>query len=65
MRELLMRRGLAVIIVALAGVVVFKSAIAPMLVQANLTRTQSSPYGLHIAQPVELKSVPAELIPLP
>ncbi len=60
-----MRRGLAVIIVALAGVVVFKSAIAPMLVQAHLTGNQSSIYGLHVAQPVDQKSVPAELIPLP
>ena len=60
-----MRRGLAVIIVALAGVFVFKAAVAPMLVQANLTKNQSSFYGLHVAQPVELKSVPPELIPLP
>jgi len=55
------RKGFAVLIVALAGVVIFRSAIAPN----NLTMSHISTFGLHFSKPNDLKSFPADDLPLP
>jgi len=62
-----MQRGLAVIGVALAGALVFKSFVAPGKMPTDLgpTNVQISVYGLHVARGNEMKSFPAELVPLP
>jgi hypothetical protein len=59
--ELQMRRGFAVLIVALAGVVIFRSAIAP----SNLTMRHISAFGLHFSKPNDLKGFPADDLPVP
>jgi hypothetical protein len=59
-----MRRGLAVVVVALLSVFVFKSVFAnKMLTQG--TGSQISINGLQLAHPDQMKSLPADLIPLP
>ena len=62
-----MRKFMAVVGVALAGVLVFKSFVAPsnVLADAGSKRFQVSIFGLHVAQANGTKSFPAELVPLP
>jgi hypothetical protein len=62
-----MRRGLALVGVALASALVFKSFVAPdkVLTHFGPTNGQISVYGLHIAGSNEMKNFPAELVPLP
>jgi hypothetical protein len=60
-----MRKGLTVLIVAVVGVFAVKSVVAP---KTNLSDAVTYPvptYGLHVAQPVDMKSFPSDLIPLP
>jgi hypothetical protein len=59
-----MRRGLAVVGAALAGVLVFKSLVAPSGTLMP-TKGQSSVFGLHIAHTDNMKSFPPELVPIP
>jgi hypothetical protein len=59
-----MRRGLAVVGVALAVVLAFKSLVAPSRVLAPTTN-QISISGLHVAQSDAMKSIPADIVPLP
>lgn len=58
---------MAVVGVALAGVFVFKSFVAPsnVLTDADPKRFQVSIFGLHIAQADGTRSFPADLVPLP
>jgi hypothetical protein len=61
-----MRKGLTVLIVAVLGVFAVKSAIGPG--KMNLGDSVKYPvptYDLHVAQPVDMKSFPSELVPLP
>jgi hypothetical protein len=61
-----MRKTLAFLIVAVLGVFAVKSVIGPD--KMHLTDSVKYPvptYGLHVAQPVDMKSFPSELIPLP
>lgn len=61
-----MRKGLAVLIVALLGVFAARSVVAPG--KMNLGDSVKYPvptYGLHVAQPVDMKHFPSDVIPLP
>ena len=61
-----MRKGLAVLIVAVLGVFAVKSVIGPG--KMNLGDSVKYPvptYGLHVAQPVDMKSFPSDIVPLP
>jgi hypothetical protein len=61
-----MRKGLAVLIVALLGVFAVRSVVAPG--KMNLGDSVKYPvptYGLHVAQPVDMKHFPSDVIPLP
>lgn len=55
MRVGVMRRGLAVVVVAVLSVVVFGS----------VTGGEKWPFGLHVAHPAQMKSIPDDLIPVP
>jgi hypothetical protein len=59
-----MRRGLAVVGAALAGVLVLKSLVAPSGALMP-TKGQSSVFGLHIAHTDNMKNFPPELVPIP
>ena len=61
-----MRKGLAVLIVVVLGVFAVKSVIGPG--KMNLGDSVKYPmptYDLHVAQPVDMKSFPSDVIPLP
>jgi len=61
-----MRKGLTVLIVAVLGVFAVKSVIGPG--KMNLGDSVKYPvptYGLHVAQPVDMKSFPSDVVPLP
>jgi hypothetical protein len=61
-----MRKGLAVLIVAVLGVFAVKSVVAPGKMSLSDTTKYPMPtYGLHVAQPVDMKNFPSDLIPLP
>ena len=53
-----MRKGLTVLIVAVLGVFAVKSVIGPGKYPVPTS-------GLHVAQPVDMKNFPSDLIPLP
>ncbi|MGA7163147.1 MAG: hypothetical protein WBX37_04190 [Pseudolabrys sp.] len=57
-----MRRGLAVVVVAVLSVVVFGSALTRKMV---VTGGEKCPFGLHVAHPAQMKSIPDDLIPVP
>ena len=61
-----MRKGLTVLIVAVLGVFAVKSVIGPGRISLSEAVKYPAPtYDLHVAQPVDMKSFPADLIPLP
>jgi hypothetical protein len=62
MRVGVMRRGLAVVVVAVLSVVVFWSALTRKMV---VTAGEKWPFGLHVAHPAQMKSIPDDLIPVP
>jgi hypothetical protein len=62
MRVGVMRRGLAVVVVAVLSIVVVTSTLTRKMA---VTDGQSGSYGLHVAHPEQMKSIPANLIPLP
>jgi hypothetical protein len=61
-----MRKSLAFLIVAVLGVFAVKAAVSPDRGDAvdSVSYTVSN-YGLHVAQPVDMKSFPSDLIPIP
>lgn len=61
MRVGVMRRGLAVVVVAVLSVVVFGSALTRKMV---VTGGEKWPF-LHVAHPAQMKSIPDDLIPVP
>ncbi|HET7805308.1 MAG TPA: hypothetical protein VFL53_13785 [Pseudolabrys sp.] len=61
-----MRRGLAVLIVAVLGVFAVKSIVAPgRMSPGDSVKYPVPTYGLHVAQPVDMKHFPSDIIPLP
>ncbi|HZP70636.1 MAG TPA: hypothetical protein VFB29_11900 [Pseudolabrys sp.] len=62
-----MRKGLAFLIVFVLGVFAVKSVVSsPDKVQLSDTAKYPVPtYGLHVAQPVDMKGFPSDVIPLP
>jgi hypothetical protein len=58
----IMRRGLAVAIVAVLSVFVFTSALTRKMAEPNVEKW---PYGLRVAHPEQIKSIPEDLIPIP
>jgi hypothetical protein len=62
-----MQRGLALLGFALASLLVLKSFVVPsaLLTASDPMKAKISIYGLHIAGANEMRSFPAELIPLP
>jgi hypothetical protein len=57
-----MRRGLAVVVVVLLSVVVLGSALTR---EMDVTGGEKWPFGLRVAHPQQMKSIPEDLIPLP
>jgi hypothetical protein len=62
MRVGVMRRGLAIVVVAVLGVVMVTSVLTH---KASVTNDPISVFGLRVAHPLQMKSVPADLIPIP
>ncbi|HET8543173.1 MAG TPA: hypothetical protein VFL68_01580 [Pseudolabrys sp.] len=61
-----MRKGLTVLIVAVLGVFAVKSVMAPGKMSLGDSMKYSVPtYSLHVAQPVDMKNFPSDVIPLP
>jgi hypothetical protein len=61
-----MRKGLTVLIVAVLGVFAVKSVFGPGKMNLGDSIKNSVPtYDLHVAQPVDMKSFPSDLVPLP
>lgn len=61
-----MRKGLTVLIVAVLGVFAVRSVIGPGKMSLNEAMKYSVPtYDLHVAQPVDMKIFPSDVIPLP
>jgi len=61
-----MRKGLTVLIVAMLGVFAVRSVIGPGKMSLNEAMKYSVPtYDLHVAQPVDMKIFPSDVIPLP
>ena len=61
-----MRKGLAVLIVAVLGVFAVKSVVSPgRMGLSDATKYPVPTYGLHVAQPVDMKNFPSDVIPLP
>ena len=60
-----MRKGLTVLIVTVLGVFAVKSMVAPKLNLSDAAKYPVPTYGLHVAQPVDMKSFPSDVIPLP
>ena len=61
-----MRKSLTVLIVAVLGVFAVKSVVASH--KLNLSDSVKYPvptYDLHVAQPVDMKSFPSDIVPLP
>ncbi len=61
-----MRKSLAFLIIAVLGVFAVKAAVSPDREDAVDSVSYPVPtYGLHVAQPVDMKSFPSDVIPLP
>ena len=61
-----MRKSLAFLIVAVLGVFAVKTAMSPDRLHFNDSVKYLVPtYGLHVAQPVDMKHFPSDVIPLP
>ena len=61
-----MRKGLTVLIVAVLGIFAVKSFIGPGKMNLGDSVKYSVPtYDLHVAQPVDMKNFPSDLVPLP
>ena len=61
-----MRKGLTFLIVAVLGVFAVKSVIGPGKISLSDAVKYSVPtYDLHVAQPVDMKNFPSDVIPLP
>jgi hypothetical protein len=65
-----MRKVLSILVVALFVSIVFEAFTGPEATIAELNTTTPiqngvSIYGLHVALPADMKSFPAELVPLP
>lgn len=61
-----MRKSLTVLIVAVLGVFAVKSVVAPGKMSLSEAMKYSVPtYDLHVAQPVDMKHFPSDVIPLP
>jgi len=61
-----MRKGLTVLIVAVLGVFAVKSIATHG--KSDLTESTKYPvptYGLHVAQPLDMKNFPSDVVPLP
>ena len=61
-----MRKSLTILIVAVLGVFAVKSIVAPG--KMSLIEAMKYPvptYDLHVAQPVDMKHFPSDVIPLP
>jgi hypothetical protein len=61
-----MRKGLTVLIVAVLGVFAVKSIATHS--KSDFAESVKYPvptYGLHVAQPVDMKHFPADIVPLP
>ena len=60
-----MRKSLTVLIVAVLGVFAVKSVVAPGKRVGNSVKYPVPTYDLHVAQPVDMKSFPSDVVPLP
>ena len=61
-----MRKSLTVLIVAVLGVFAVKSVVGPGKISLSEAMKYSVPtYDLHVAQPVDMKNFPSDVIPLP
>jgi hypothetical protein len=61
-----MRKSLTVLIVAVLGVFAVKSVVASGKLNLNDSMKYPVPiYDLHVAQPVDMKSFPSDIVPLP
>lgn len=61
-----MRKSLTVLIVAVLGVFAVKSVIGPGKMNLGDAVKYAVPtYDLHVAQPVDMKNFPSDVIPLP
>jgi hypothetical protein len=61
-----MRKGLTVLIVAVLGVFAVRSiATHGKTDLADSVKYPVPTYGLHVAQPVDMKSFPSDVVPLP
>jgi hypothetical protein len=61
-----MRKGLTILIVAVLGVFAVKSVVgAGKMSLGDSTKYAVPTYGLYVAQPVDMKHFPSDVIPLP
>ena len=61
-----MRKSLTVLIVAVLGVFAVKSVVDSGKLHLSDSATYPVPtYDLHVAQPVDMKSFPSDVVPLP
>lgn len=61
-----MRKSLTVLIVAVLGVFAVKSVVASGKLNLNDSMKYPVPtYDLHVAQPVDMRSFPSDIVPLP
>ena len=60
-----MRRGLTVLIVAVLGIFAVKSVVTGKLSLGDSVKYAVPTYDLHVAQPVDMKHFPSDVIPLP
>jgi hypothetical protein len=61
-----MRKSLTVLIVAVLGVFVVKAVVAPgKLSLSDSVKYPVPTYDLHVAQPVDMKNFPSDVVPLP
>jgi hypothetical protein len=61
-----MSKSLAFLVVAVLAVFAVKSVVSPDKVQVTDTTKYPVPtYGLHVAQPDDMKNFPSDVIPLP
>jgi hypothetical protein len=61
-----MRKSLAFLIVAVLAVFAVKSVVSPDKVQVtDSTKYPVPAYGLHVAQPDDMKGIPPDVIPIP
>lgn len=61
-----MRKSLAFLVVAVLAVFAVKTAMSPDRLHSSDSVKFSVPaYGLQVAQPVDMKSFPSDVIPIP